>query len=306
MSLPRHRDRVLAGIAAMLASVVMFAVVYTLVKWLGARYPLAQLMFFRCALALVPVMLLMRRDPRGFALMRPTRPLGHLVRSGAGLIAMAASFAAFRYLPAADVIAINFAAPIFVTALSVPLLGESVGWRRWIAVFVGFAGVVIMLQPGALLAGTDPGAAIGGGLALGAAVTYAIVVIAIRRMSRDEPGETIVFVYMTAVALATLPVLPFVWVTPASLLDLALLVALGLVGGIAQIFMTRAVQIAPPAAIMPFEYFSLLATGSLAWAIWGELPSAGAVTGGAVVIGCGLFILRREARLARLRPPSAP
>jgi drug/metabolite transporter (DMT)-like permease len=276
------------------------------VKWLGARYPLAQLMFFRCALALVPVAVLMRRHPRGFALIRPGRLRGHVVRSVFGLAAMAAGFAAFRYLPAADVIAINFAAPIFVTALSVPLLGESVGWRRWAAVVAGFAGVVVMLQPGALLAGTDPGAALGGALALGSALAYAIVVIAIRRLSSDEPGETIVFFYMAFVALATIPVLPFVWVTPASLADIALLTALGLVGGVAQIFMTRAVQIAPPAAIMPFEYFSLLATGFLAWAIWRELPSSGAVIGGAMVIACGLFILRREARLARVRPPSAP
>ncbi len=125
-------------------------------------------------------------------------------------------------------------------------------------------------------------------------------------MASDEPGESIVVFSMAGVALATVPVLPFVWVTPVGLADIALLIALGLVGGVAQIFMTRAVQIAPPAAIMPFEYFSLLATGFLAWAIWRELPSSGAMIGGAMVIACGLFILRREARLARVRPPSAP
>lgn len=301
----RPKDRVLLGIASMLASVVLFSLVYTLVKWLGARYPLAQLMFFRSALALLPAIALMRRDPRGLALMRPTRPMGHLIRSGFGLAAMATSFAAFRYLPAADVIAINFAAPIFVTALSMPLLGESVGWRRWLAVVVGFLGVIVILQPGAMLAASSGAAAIGGALALSSAVAYAIVVIAIRRLSRDEPGETIVFVYMAFVALATLPALPFVWVTPQSLVDLGLLVALGLIGGVAQIFMTRAVQYAPPAAIMPFEYFSLLATGFLAWLVWEELPSGGAVAGGSIVIACGLFILRREAQLATLRRSSA-
>jgi drug/metabolite transporter (DMT)-like permease len=303
----QRQDRILLGIALMLSSVVLFALVYVLVKELVARYPLAQVMFFRSALALLPAMALMARDPRGLALIRPSRPLGHLVRSFFGLVAMAAGFAAFRYLPAADVIAINFAAPIFVTALSVPLLGEAVGWRRWVAVCVGFAGIVVMLQPAAALSGTGPGAdaAIGGALALAGAVAYAIVVIAIRRLSRDEPGETIVFFYMAFVALATLPALPFVWTTPASVFDLGLLAALGLIGGAAQIMMTRALLHAPPAAIMPFEYFSLLATGFLAWMIWSELPSRGAVIGGAIVVACGLFILQREARLARVRPPSA-
>jgi drug/metabolite transporter (DMT)-like permease len=303
----QRQDRILLGIALMLSSVVLFAVVYVLVKELVARYPLAQVMFFRSALALLPAMALMARAPRGLALIRPSRPLGHLVRSFFGLVAMAASFAAFRYLPAADVIAINFAAPIFVTALSVPLLGEAVGWRRWVAVCVGFAGVVVMLQPAAALSGAGPAsdAAIGGVLALAGALAYAIVVIAIRRLSRDDSGETIVFFYMAFVALATLPALPFVWTTPASLFDLGLLAALGLIGGAAQIMMTRALLHAPPAAIMPFEYFSLLATGLLAWMIWSELPSRGAVIGGAIVVACGLFILQREARLARVRPPSA-
>ena len=303
----QRQDRVPLGIVLMLASVLLFALVYILVKELIQRYPLAQIMFFRSALALLPPVVLMVRDPRGLALIRPAHPLGHLLRSGFGLAAMAASFAAFRYLPAADVIAINFAAPIFVTALSVPLLGEAVGWRRWLAVLVGFAGILVMLQPAAMLAGTGPGAdaALGGALALGSALSYAIVVIAIRRLSRDESGETIVFFYMAFVALATLPALPFVWTSPAGFLDLALLVALGLIGGIAQVMMTRALLHAPPAAIMPFEYFSLLATGFLAWLIWSELPSRGAVIGGAIVIACGLFILQREARLARVRPPSA-
>jgi drug/metabolite transporter (DMT)-like permease len=238
--------------------------------------------------------------------MRPNRPLGHLVRGGFGMFAMATSFAAFQYLPAADVVAINFAAPIFVTALSVPLLGEAVGWRRWLAVVVGFVGVIVMLQPGAMLSGAQHAAAIGGALALSSALAYAVVVISIRQLARDEPGETIVFVYMALVTLATLPILPFVWVTPDTLADLALLLALGLVGGVAQIALTRAFQYAPPAIVMPFEYFSLIVTALLAWLIWSETPTRDAAIGGAIVIASGLFIIHREARRARVKPPSAP
>jgi drug/metabolite transporter (DMT)-like permease len=306
MQTGRAPDRVLRGIVAMLSSVVLFSLVYLMVKWLGQRYALVQLMFFRCALALIPALALMHRHPRGFALMRPNRPLGHLVRGGFGMFAMATSFAAFQYLPAADVVAINFAAPIFVTALSVPLLGEAVGWRRWLAVMVGFVGVIVMLQPGAMLSGAQHAAAIGGALALSSALAYAVVVISIRQLARDEPGETIVFVYMALVTLATLPILPFVWVTPDTLADLALLLALGLVGGVAQIALTRAFQYAPPAIVMPFEYFSLIVTALLAWLIWSETPTRDAAIGGAIVIASGLFIIHREARRARVKPPSAP
>lgn len=303
MQTGRAPDRVLRGIVAMLSSVVLFSLVYLMVKWLGQRYALVQLMFFRCALALIPALALMHRHPRGFALMRPNRPLGHLVRGGFGMFAMATSFAAFQYLPAADVVAINFAAPIFVTALSVPLLGEGVGWRRWLAVVAGFAGVMVMLQPGAMLAAPGGDTALGSALALASAVAYAGVVIAIRQVSRVDAGEAIVFFYMAIVAIATLPTLPFLWVAPASALDLAMLVALGVVGGIAQVFLTRGYEVAPPAAVMPFEYASLLATALLAWAFWGELPTSAGIAGGAIVIASGLFLFYREARLALVRRP---
>ncbi len=298
-------DRVVVGIFAMITSVTLFSIMNILVKHLGTRYPLAQLMFFRSALALVPAMVLILRDPRGVALLRTYRPGAHAARTLLGMFAMATSFTAFRYLPAADVVAINFAAPLFVTALSVPLLGEPVGWRRWTAVTIGFAGVLVMLQPAAMLDGAAIGAEVGGLLALSSAVAYAVVVIVLRQLSRDEPALTIVFVYMSFVMLATLPVLPFVWVTPDAF-DLSLLIALGLIGGGAQVFLTRAFEFAPPAVVMPFEYFSLLATAFLAWLIWAETPTPVSLIGAAIVIASGLFILYREAQLARLRPPSAP
>lgn len=299
-------DRILLGIGAMLVSVTLFSILNILVKHLGTHYPLAQLMFFRAAVALLPALILVARHERGFATMRTHRLGAHAARSLLGIFAMATSFAAYRYLPAADVVAINFAAPLFATALSVPLLGEAVGWRRWTAVVVGFVGVLVMLQPAALASGTGmPGAEIGGLLALSSALVYAVVVIVIRQLARDEPSATIVFVYMACVTLATAPILPFVWVQPQGV-DLLLLLALGLVGGLAQIFLTRAFEFAPPSVVMPFEYFALVTTAFLAWLIWSEMPTRTGLAGAAIVIASGLFILHREAQLARLKPPSAP
>jgi drug/metabolite transporter (DMT)-like permease len=297
------RDLVLRGIAWMLGGTLLFAVVNVLVKALAQGYPIVQIMFFRAALALVlplTVIAWMRR----WTLLRPRRPLGHVLRSCAGIFAMATTFAAFRYIPAAEVIGISFAAPLFVTALSMPLLGEAVGWRRWTAVLVGFAGVVMMLQPGeSLFSGTD-GAALGGLLALAAAFGYAIVVITIRQLSRDDHALTIVITYMGLVTALTLPPLPFVWITPVGT-DWLLFVALGLVGGMAQICMTYAMRDAPPAVVMPFDYSNLLFTTLLAWWIFAELPGGHAMIGAALIIACGFYILQREARLARLKPPSA-
>ncbi|MBL8701090.1 MAG: DMT family transporter [Alphaproteobacteria bacterium] len=296
-------DRILRGIGSMIVCVTLFSIVHILVKSLASRYPIVQIMFFRSALALVPALVLIARHPRGFALLRTRRPRAHAARSMLGMFAMATMFAAFRYLPAADVVAINFAAPLFVTALSVPLLREPVGMRRWTAVLVGFVGVLVMLQPGSIRAGDH--ALLGSMLALASAMAYAFVVIVIRQMSRDEPSLTIVVVYMTCVATATGAVLPFVWMTPTAV-DLAVFVAVGLVGGFAQVFLTRAFEAAPPAVVMPFEYLSLVVTALLAWVIWTETPGGLTMVGAAIVIASGLFILYREARLARVKPPSAP
>lgn len=295
-------DRILLGIASMIGCVTLFSVVHIIVKALAPRYPIAQIMFFRSALALIPAAILILRHPRGLALLRTDRLGAHAARSLLGMFAMATMFAAFRYLPAADVVAINFAAPLFVTALSVPLLKEPVGARRWTAVLVGFVGVLVMLQPGTVR--SADGALLGGMLALASAMAYAFVVIVIRQLSRDEPSLTIVVVYMACVAATTGAILPFVWVTPTSF-DLALLVAVGLIGGGAQIFMTRAFEFAPPAVVMPFEYLSLVVTALLAWLIWAEMPSDMTMVGAVIVIASGLFILYRETTLARLKPPSA-
>lgn len=295
-------DRILLGIASMVASVSLFSIVNVIVKALAARYPIAQIMFFRCAIALLPAAILVLRHPRGVGVLRTRRPGAHAVRSVFGMVAMATSFAAFRYLPAADVVAINFAAPLFVTALSVPLLGESVGWRRWTALVIGFAGVLVMLQPEAMFA--TEAAKLGGLLALASALAYALAVIAIRQIARDEPSVTVVVVYMLCVAAVSGAITPFVWVPPTRD-DFVLLVALGLIGGGAQIFLTRAFEHAPPAAVMPFEYLSLVVTAFLAWLAWSELPGGTTILGAAIVIASGLFIFHREAALARVRPPSA-
>ncbi|MGF1612251.1 MAG: DMT family transporter [Kiloniellales bacterium] len=277
------------GIAFMVLSVGLFAVMDGLVKWLGAGYPTMQIVFFRSLFAFVPLAVFIFRDGIGPAL-RVRDPWGHALRCGIGIVAMTVFFYAYANMPLADVIALAFAAPIFVTALSVPLLGERVGMRRWSAVLVGFGGVLIMVQPGGGM--FDPLA----GLVLFGTVFYALAMILVRKLARTETNTSIVFYFTLACTLLAAGFLPFQWVTP-SWSDLAMLIAVGLIGGLAQITMTMAFRYAEVAVIMPFEYSAMIWAVAIGFIFWGELPGLNIWIGVAVVMASGLYIVYREANL---------
>jgi drug/metabolite transporter (DMT)-like permease len=277
------------GIALMVLAVGLFAVMDALVKWLGQGYSTAQLVFFRSLFAFIPLAFLVFRSGLREAL-AVRNPLGHLLRSVVGIMALATFFYAFAHMRLADAVAITFAAPLFVTALSVPLLGERVGRRRWSAVLVGFLGVLIMVQPGA---GVFQQVAL---VPLGGTVFYALAVILVRKLSRTESSASIVFYFTLSCTLASAAFLPFHWVTPGPV-DLVLLIAVGVVGGLAQITITKAFRLADVAVIMPFEYSAMIWAALLGFFIWGELPGLNIWIGVAIVMASGLYILYREAAL---------
>ena len=281
------------AIALMILGVGLFSIMDALVKWLGESYPTVQLVFFRSLFAFIPLGFLVFRDGVSQALRMNDRQ-GHLLRATVGVIALWAFFYAFAHMPLADVIAITFAAPVFVTALSVPLLGERVGLRRWCAVLVGFLGVLIMVQPGA---GVFQTVAL---VPLGGVVFYALAMVFVRKLSRTETSASIVFYFTLACTLVSGAALPFSWVTPEPW-DWALLVALGLIGGMAQITFTRAVSLADVSVIMPFEYTAMLWAVVLGFFIWGEVPGNNIWIGVAIVMASGLYILYREASLGLVR-----
>ncbi len=281
------------AIALMVLGVGLFSIMDALVKWLGESYPTVQLVFFRSLFAFIPLGFLMFRDGVAGALRMNDRQ-GHLLRAVVGVMALWAFFYAFAHMPLAEVIAITFAAPVFVTALSVPLLGERVGPRRWCAVLVGFLGVLIMVQPGA---GVFQTVAL---VPLGGVVFYALAMVFVRKLSRTETSASIVFYFTLACTLVSAAALPFSWVTPQAW-DWALLVALGLIGGMAQITFTRAVSLADVSVIMPFEYTAMLWAVVLGFFIWGEVPGNNIWIGVAIVMASGLYILYREASLGLVR-----
>ncbi len=285
------------SIALLLSATVLFSVMTVLVKWLGAIYGPVMVVFSRCFFALIPVLPLMMRHGVWNA-MRTRRPGTHAFRCAIGIVGMALNFYALTVLPMADVVAIGFTVPMFSTALSIPLLGEKVRIRRWSAVVVGFAGVVLIVRPGF---GGDAALA---AIPLAAALCNALALIWIRKLTATERSETIVFYFMASSALASAFALPLAW-KPPDAMDLALLVAMGLIGGVAQIMHTTAFRGAPVALLAPFEYSAMLWAVIAGYLVWGSVPTWWTGAGTALIVASGLYILHREIVVGRQRREGA-
>lgn len=279
-------------------STMLFSVLWCFVKALSERYPVAEVTFFRNFFGLVPVVLLVMANG-GRRLLQLHRPAGHVWRSVIGVAGMALGFYSYHLMHLADAVAISFTAPLLVTALSVPLLGERVGIHRWSAVIVGFGGVLVIVQPGSGM--FDLGALV----AFGAAFAGALAMVTIRQLNRTDGPITIVFYFTLFSTLFTALPLPFVWVTP-DLSDWGLLVLMGLSGGSGQYFMTRAFALAPAAVISPFNYVSLIWATVEAWFLWNEVPMLHVFIGAGIVITSGLYILYREIHKATGVKPALP
>ena len=282
-----RENGVVSGIVCMVAGAAVFATMDALVKWLVATYPVIQITAFRSAFALVVVPVLLAGGGRGQ--LRTRRPWAHGLRSVIGLIAIACFFEALNRLPLAQVTGIFFAAPLAMTALSVPLLKERVGPRRWAAVAVGFAGVLMIVRPDSAELNSGIIAALAG------TALYAMVMVLIRDMSRTEKTVTIVFWFSLSSTLVSGAMAPFHWVPPSPL-DFALLAAVGLLGGAGQLLATQAVRLAPVSVVAPFDYLHLVFASAYGWVLWRDWPTASTLAGSAVIMACGLYVLHREAK----------
>jgi drug/metabolite transporter (DMT)-like permease len=283
------------GILYMIASVLLFSMQNAIGKWLAQTYPIPMLVCFRSAVALLPSFFLVLRG--GICVLR-TRRLG--AQFGRAVIwggSNVASFFAYHLLPLADAIALTFAAPRFLTALSWPMLREPVGRERWIAVTVGFGGVLIMAHP------SGAGSWIGVTNALLCAICNALGTLTVRGLTRTEATASIVFYTALFMTLMASPALPFYWVTPRPV-DLVLCCSIGLIGGVSQYWTTQALYYAPAAAVSPFNYTALIWGSILGFMVWGDLPTLAMVVGTAVVTATGLYLLRHEA--FRRGPPRRP
>jgi drug/metabolite transporter (DMT)-like permease len=282
------------GIAFRVAAMACMAILAATVKWTGqAGVPVFEIIFFRNFFAFIPLGLYIWRTT-GFEVLRTQRPWGHLTRSAVGLTGMVCGFSALQHLPLTEATALQFASPLFMTALSALLLAEPVGRHRWAAVIVGFVGVLIMARP-------VPGHfnLIGVTLGLMSALGAAGAMVAIRQIADTERGPTIVFYFTLAgTVLGLVGSMLFGWVTP-DWTTLGLLVLGGIFGGVGQLFLTEALRQAPIGVVAPFDYTQLIWATGLGLLLWGELPHPATIFGAALVAGSGVYILHRELRRFR-------
>ena len=274
----------LRGIALIMAAVFMFSAMDTLAKFmLKADYPVAGLIWARYAVNLL-VMLALLWPRMGGALFRTTRPGLQLVR---GLLLVASTlcfYLALRYLPLAEAAAISFVGPVLTTILAGWLLHERASGSQWVAVLLGFAGVLIIIRPGGGL--FTPAAA----FPLMTAVLFSFYQIVTRKMAGNEHNYTTLFYTAFIGGIVASIALPFGWQNP-TLIQAAIMFGMGVFGGYGHYLLIRAVEYASPAALAPFGYSQLVWSTVLGYAVFGDFPDGGSLLGMAIVVIAGLLAL---------------
>lgn len=267
-------------------------------KLLTERHDPAQIIFLRNLMAL-PVIALLVWRLQGLAVLAQAALRVH---AGRGLLQFCGGYMYFRslqHLPLAEATVLVFSAPIFIALLSVPLLRERVGPWRWGAVLLGFAGVLIIVQPGG--SAFQPAAL----LALGTALFYALFMLAARGIPRSEGLLSMMFYINLFPMLFAAPVAVFVW-QPVAGADLWLFSAMAASGSVGLTLIAQAFRMAPASVVAPFDYTALIWAAGLGWLIWGDLPAGATVLGAAVIVASGALILWREGLRKARRRNAAP
>lgn len=290
-ALPGSHERIGYGIACALIGLFGMSLMDASAKLLGEGYAISQIILARNGIGALAILAFVSARGQGLGALRASH-LGLLcLRTIFSLAAGFFFFTGLRYLPLADAFAIAFTAPLFITALSMPLLGEHVGIRRWAAVIIGFVGVLVVIQPGTSSFRLEAL------LPLGAALSYALTMLVSRRMTRDMTTSAILFWSSLGAAFAALLLMPSQWRTPGPA-DLGLFLFLGVIGTLAMALITQGYRFAPAAVIAPFDYSALLWAALLGWLIWQDVPGPNVWLGSAILIASGLYILNRETRQA--------
>jgi drug/metabolite transporter (DMT)-like permease len=281
-------NHVVRGIMFMIGATVMFAISNALSKWLVAIYPVGEVMFGRSLSSLIVCSAFML-PMTGLAVFATKRVRDHLARGLSQAVSQTFTVLAFSLMPLAGAVAINFSAPLFSALISVIWLKERAGAARWGALLAGFAGVLIVAQPGA------DSVQLGALFALANAVMYGSVTVAVRGMSKTESANTLLMWQMATLAVfhAFLLVFGFRWPT---LPHAGLFVTMGVANAAAQYLWTKALHAAPATAVSPFYYFLLVWSLVLGFAVWGDIPTTSLLIGSAIVVASGLFLLYYEAQ----------
>jgi drug/metabolite transporter (DMT)-like permease len=297
------------AISLKLLSALLFAVMSALVRFLGEKYPVGQIVFFRSAFAVLPVLVIYAWRHELAAAVRTARPLGHVGRGFISILGMFCNFAALARLPIVDATAISFASPLITVALAAIFLKERVRIYRWSAVIVGLLGILVMLAPyfDPALHAEAAASTVGVAFAITGAVSSAANVIQTRRLTQTETTSSIVLYFSLICALAGLATWPFGWLRP-TWLEFGALLTIGLCGGLAHLLLTESYRLAPASLLAPFDYTSMIWVFLLGYFFFNELPTVFVLAGAGIIAGAGLFVLWRERQLGlqRLRAAETP
>ena len=270
----------------MVGSVVCFSVMDICVKWLD-YYPVGQVLFLRFFIGFIPIFFIIPRE-KLLSFYKTSRPGLHAFRAFTGAAAIIALFIGLRELPLADVVSLTFGGPIFVTVASIFFLSEKVGMKRWSAVFLGFIGMLIIVQPAFIDLNfyyITP---------IVFCIFFACVAISVRSLSRTEPNYRIAF-YFTRLC-SILGIATFFngdWVLPTKI-DMAIFIIMGLCGSVANLLLTQSYRLAEASLVTPIKYLSLVFAIVFGFLIWSEIPKLLTLFGALLVITSSLIIFMRE------------
>ena len=273
------------GFLYMFLSVCTFSVMDLLVKW-SSDYPTGEVLFFRGFFGLLPTYFLIPKNKLK-TFYTTERSKEHLFRCLMGLMALIAIVVALRELPLAVVVSLSYAAPLFITVLSIFLLSEKVGVFRWLAVLIGFVGVIIIAEPG------FKGMNYLYFLPLIFCIGMAFVTITIRKLSTTEPIWLISIFFTITISIAGLATIPMGWIMP-NFQDFILLTLIGVTGGSANLFLTQSYKLSEVSLVAPLKYLALVFAIIFGYLIWNEVPTIKTLIGASLVVLASLIIFRRE------------
>ena len=282
-----ERSDRLRGVVMMLTAVGAFSIMDALMKVLTARYPAVQVAFFRGAASL-PFVFLSYALAGRLRELKPVRFGLHVLRAAFAILMLWGFLWALARASLTDTYAIYMSAPLLVVLAASLLLGETINRHVWLAIFTGLAGVYVMLKPS-----VEGFVSLAGLAALGSALAYAVVVVMVRILSRTETTASMVFWFLVMMAAGAGAIALPGWVAVLAA-DWPWIAAIGLAGWAGQHLITEAFRLAPASVVAPFEYTALVWGVAIDWVVWHTLPGARMLTGAAIVIGAGLYLLHRE------------
>ena len=285
------------GVLYGIASVACFAMMDASVKWLD-MFPVGQVLFSRFFFGLIPILMLVPRSEFK-TFYKTSRPKLHAFRAITGTLAIIALFIALREIPLADVVSLTFGGPIFVTLGSIFFLSEKVGIRRWLAVLIGFFGMLLIVKP------AYEELNIYYIFPIIFCIFFACVALSIRSLSSTEPNYRIALYFSLLSMIVGLLTLPFGWVIPNKF-ELFLLIFTGLVGSVANILLTISLRYAEASLVTPTKYLNLVFAILLGYFIWSEIPKLLTLVGAGLIIISSVIIFMRESELKKKVVSSRP